>query len=214
MQVEWCEYFYGFLQANKIYMKLPIVAYGDPVLRRETIEIDEDYPALDELVENMFDTMYGAKGVGLAAPQIGLAIRLFIVDATPFSEDDEDEVGDPSLKEFKKVFINPIIIDELGEEWGYFEGCLSIPEISEEVFRRPTIRINYLDQDFNEIEETYTGMAARIIQHEYDHIEGKLFVDHLAPLKKVMLKGKLDAISKGKVPTRYRMRFPNLKKKR
>lgn len=197
-----------------IYMKLPIVAYGDPVLRRKTIEIDEEYPDLDDLIENMFDTMYGAKGVGLAAPQIGLAIRLFIVDASPFSEDDDDEEGDPTLKDFKKVFINPIMVEELGEEWGYFEGCLSIPEISEEVFRRPTIRINYLDEYFNEIEETYTGMAARIIQHEYDHIEGKLFVDHLAPLKKVMLKGKLEAIAKGKVSTNYRMSFPKLKKKR
>lgn len=199
---------------NYLNMKLPIIAYGDPVLRKVTEEIDEDYKGLSELVDNMFDTMYGARGVGLAAPQIGLSIRLFVVDATPFAEDDEDGPGDPALKDFKKVFINPIMVEKKGEEEGFYEGCLSIPEISEEVFRPSTIVINYLDSNFEEIEEEYSGMAARIIQHEYDHLEGCLFVDKLGPLKKAMLKSKLEAISKGKISTRYRMKFPNISRKK
>lgn len=195
-------------------MKLPIVAYGDPVLRKKAEEIDEDYPKLGELIDNMFDTMYGARGVGLAAPQIGLPIRLFVVDASPFAEDDEDEPGDPSLKDFKKVFINPIIVEETGEKWGFSEGCLSIPDITEEVMRPENLVINYLDENFEEHEIELSGLAARIVQHEYDHIEGKLFVDKLSPLKKTMLKSKLDAISKGQVRVSYKMKFPNQKKGR
>jgi len=195
-------------------MKLPIVAYGDPVLRKKAEEIDEDYPKLGELIDNMFDTMYGARGVGLAAPQIGLPIRLFVVDASPFAEDDEDEPGDPSLKDFKKVFINPIIVEETGEKWGFSEGCLSIPDITEEVMRPENLVINYLDENFEEHEMELSGLAARIVQHEYDHIEGKLFVDKLSPLKKTMLKSKLDAISKGQVRVSYKMKFPNQKKGR
>src|SRR5690606_33463749 len=175
-------------------MKLPIVAYGDPVLRKKAEEIDEDYPKLGELIDNMFDTMYGARGVGLAAPQIGLPIRLFVIDASPFAEDDEDEPGDHALKDFKKVLINPIIIEEKGEKWGFNEGCLSIPDINEEVMRPSHVVINYLDENFEEHEVELTGLAARVVQHEYDHIEGKLFVDKLSPLKKAMLKGKLDTI--------------------
>lgn len=195
-------------------MKLPIVAYGDPVLRKKTVEIDEDYPNLKELIDNMFETMYSARGVGLAAPQVGLPIRLFVIDASPFAEDDEDEVGDPSLKDFKKVLINPIIVEETGDKWGFNEGCLSIPDITEEVQRSSDIVINYLDEDFEEHEVALSGLAARIVQHEYDHIEGKLFIDKLGPVKKAMLKSKLDAISKGNVKVSYKMKFPFVKKGR
>lgn len=195
-------------------MKLPIVAYGDPILRKKAEEIDEDYPNLKALIADMFDTMKSARGVGLAAPQVGVAIRLFVIDASPFAEDDEDEPGDPSLADFKKVFINPIIVEESGEKWAFNEGCLSIPDITEEVLRKPNIVINYLDEDFEEQEVALSGLAARIIQHEYDHIEGKLFIDKLGPLKKAMIKGKLDAISKGMVRVAYKMKFPFEKKKR
>ncbi|SFS71661.1 peptide deformylase [Sphingobacterium wenxiniae] len=195
-------------------MKLPIVAYGDPVLRKKAEEIDEDYPNLKQLIDDMFETMYAARGVGLAAPQVGLPIRLFVIDASPFAEDDEDGEGDPSLKDFKKVLINPIIIEEKGEKWGFSEGCLSIPDINEEVMRPSTVVINYLDEDFEEQEVELTGLAARIVQHEYDHIEGKLFVDKLGPIKKAMIKGRLDAISKGMIRVGYKMRFPNLKNKK
>lgn len=189
-------------------MKLPIVAYGDPVLKRKAKEIEEDYPDLDRLIESMFETMYAARGVGLAAPQVGLSIRLFVVDATPFAEDEE------GLENFKKVFINPIILEERGEKWAFNEGCLSIPEIREDITRQETIRINYLDEHWEEHEEEYSGLAARVIQHEYDHIEGKLFTDKLSPLRKAMLQGRLDAISKGQVQVDYKMRFPALKKRR
>ncbi|MGJ1316923.1 peptide deformylase [Sphingobacterium spiritivorum] len=192
-------------------MKLPIVAYGDPVLRKKTQEIDEDYPEIKELIANMYDTMYAAHGVGLAAPQIGLPIRVFVIDASPFAEDDDE---DKSLKDFKKVFINPIIVEETGEKWGFNEGCLSIPDINEEVFRPANVIINYLDENFEEHEIELSGLAARIVQHEYDHLEGKLFTDKLGPLKKAMLKGKLDAISKGLIRVGYKMKFPFEKKKR
>lgn len=194
-------------------MKLPIVAYGDPVLRKKAEEIDEDYPNLKEIIANMFETMYAAHGVGLAAPQIGLSIRLFVVDASPFAEDEEGEV-DPILKDFKKVFINPIIVEETGEKWAFGEGCLSIPDINEDVMRPERVLINYLDENFEEHEIELTGLAARVIQHEYDHIEGKLFIDRIGPLKKTMLKNRLDNISKGMIRVGYKMRFPNLKKKR
>jgi len=195
-------------------MKLPIVAYGDPVLRKTAEEIDQDYPNLKELIDNMFETMYGAHGVGLAAPQIGLPIRLFVVDGSPFAEDDEDGPGDKSLKDFKKVFINPIIVEESGEKWAFSEGCLSIPDIQEEVMRHSNLVINYLDENFEEHEIELSGLAARIVQHEYDHIEGKLFTDKLPVLKKAMLKSKLEAISKGLVRVAYKMKFPFQKKGR
>ncbi len=196
-------------------MILPIVAYGDPVLKKKGKDINKDYPKLEELLENMFETMYAAHGVGLAAPQIGLPIRLFLVDTEPFSEDDglpKDEAN--QLKDFKKVFINAKILEETGEEWAFTEGCLSIPDIREDVFRNETIKINYFDENFVEHTEVYSGLVARVIQHEYDHIEGVLFTDKLSTLKKRLIKGKLTNISKGKVNADYRMRFPLAKKGR
>jgi peptide deformylase len=191
-------------------MILPIVAYGDPVLRKKSEEINKEYPNLQELIANMKETMYNASGVGLAAPQIGKAIRLFIIDASPFADDDdltkeENEV----LKNFNRVFINPKIIKEEGDEWSFNEGCLSIPEIREDVWRQPTITIEYQDEQFEKHTEILSGLAARIFQHEYDHIEGVLFTDRISSLKKRLLKKKLENISKGKIKADYRMRFPN-----
>jgi len=196
-------------------MILPIVAFGDPVLRKETKEITADYPQFEAVLANMFETMYGAHGIGLAAPQVGLPIRLFIVDATPF-EDDEDltEEERAFLSTFKRVFINARIIEETGEEWAFNEGCLSIPDVREDVFRNEQITIAYQDENFQAQSLTVGGIAARIIQHEYDHIEGILFTDKLSPLKKRLIKGKLNNISKGKVKVDYRMRFPQAKKRR
>lgn len=196
-------------------MILPIVAYGDPVLRKKGKEIQEDYPDLKQLIENMWDTMYNAYGVGLAAPQIGLPIRMFIIDPAPFADDEElDETEKESLNGLKKVFINPEILTEEGEEWSFNEGCLSIPDVREDVFRKPTITIRYQDEDFNTHTETYSGLGARVIQHEYDHIEGILFTDKLSSLKKRLIKSRLSNISKGKVEAEYRMKFPLMKKGR
>lgn len=196
-------------------MILPIVAYGDPVLRKVCDELPEDYPKLDELIENMYETMYNAKGVGLAAPQIGLAIRLFLVDTSPFADDEDLSAEERNtLKDFKRTFINAYIEEEKGKEWAFNEGCLSIPEVREDIKRKDTITITYDDEDFKERTETFDGLLARVIQHEYDHIEGILFTDKLSPLKKRMLKGRLNGISKGKIDVDYRMRFPNLKKAR
>ena len=184
-------------------MKFPIIAYGDPVLRKKATQIEPaEYPHIKQLVADMFETMYGARGVGLAAPQVGMSMRLFVVDATPFDDDE------PELKDFKKVFINACILEETGAEWAFNEGCLSIPDIREDVTRKSTVKLSYYDEDWKHHEETFTGMAARIIQHEYDHIEGKLFIDYLKPLKKKMLQGKLADISKGKVRADYKMIFP------
>jgi peptide deformylase len=196
---------------NKI---LPIEAYGSIVLRKEGIDIDKNYPGLEQLIANMFETMYSANGVGLAAPQIGKAIRLFIIDASPFAEPDDDGKVDEKakgLEDFKKVFINAEIIEEDGKLWAFEEGCLSIPEIREDVFREPRIRMTYYDENWNLCDEVFEGFAARIIQHEYDHIDGILFTDHLKPLKKRLLKRKLNDISKGNIDVKYRMRFPNKK---
>lgn len=196
-------------------MILPIVAYGDPVLRKKCKEIPEDYPKLKELIENMWETMYNAYGVGLAAPQVGVPIRLFIIDPSPFAEDQElEEQEREQLNNLKKVFINPKIVDQEGDEWAFNEGCLSIPEIREDVFRKPVITIEYQDEDFNTHRDTYSGLAARVIQHEYDHIEGILFTDKLSSLKKRLIKGKLANISKGKIKIDYKMRFPEMKKGR
>ena len=196
-------------------MILPIVAYGDPVLRKKAVEIPEDYPNLKELVENMFETMYNASGVGIAAPQIGKAIRLFVVDATPFADDEDlSKEEQERLKTFKKAFINPQILEATGDEWALSEGCLSIPGINEDVFRCSNIKIKYQDEDFNEHVEEFDGLLARVIQHEYDHIEGILFTDKLSSLKKRIIKSKLAGISKGKVNADYRMRFPAVKKGR
>ena len=193
-------------------MILPIVAYGDPVLRKKAAPIVKDFPELDKLVANMFDTMYGASGVGLAAPQIGKAIRLFVVDATPFADDEDlSEEEQTRLKTFKKAFINPEILEETGDEWAFNEGCLSIPGVNEDVFRCPNIKIKYQDLEFNEHIEEFDGLLARVIQHEYDHIEGILFTDKLSSLKKRIIKSKLAGISKGKTNADYRMRFPDKK---
>src|ERR1700750_1139311 len=180
-------------------MKFPIIAYGDPVLRKKATAIEPDeYPHIKELVANMFETMYGAHGVGLAAPQVGMSMRLFVVDANAFADDDAD------LKDFKKAFINAQILEETGEEWAFNEGCLSIPEIREDVYRKSTIKLSYYDENWKHHEETFSGMAARVIQHEYDHIEGKLFTDKLNPLRKRLLEKRLGDISKGNVDVDYR----------
>jgi peptide deformylase len=189
-------------------MILPIVAYGDPVLRKVARPIGKNEINVAEFVANLYDTMYEASGVGLAAPQVGQSIRIFVVDGTPLNEDEEEEDKDPTLEGFKKVFINPQIIDDDGDEWAFEEGCLSIPGIRADVYRPEQITIRYRDMDWNEVTETYEGMAARIIQHEYDHLEGKLFTDHLSLLKRQMLKKKLADITKGAVQTEYRMKFP------
>jgi len=196
-------------------MILPIIAYGDPVLRKTGKEITKDYPNLDVLLGNMFETMYEARGIGLAAPQVGVPIRVFIVDATPFEEDEElTEKERAFLSTFKEVFINAKIITETGDEWAFSEGCLSIPDIREDVFRNDTIKIEYLDENFKKHTKEFGGIVARIIQHEYDHIEGVLFTDKLSTLKKRLIKSKLSNISKGKIKVDYRMRFPDIKKKR
>jgi len=194
---------------------LPIVAYGSPVLKKVCEDIDADHEGLQELIDNMFETMYEASGVGLAAPQIGKSIRLFIVDASPFAEDEGlSEEDRTQLTDFKKVFINAEIISEEGEPWGFEEGCLSIPDIREEVMREPEVTLRYSDRDFKEYEETFTGLAARVIQHEYDHIDGVLFTDHLTAFKRRLLKRRLEEISKGRINAKYKMKFPNSKKKR
>ena len=190
-------------------MILPIVAYGTPVLRAETEEIDKDYPNLDGLIADMFETMYASKGVGLAAPQIGKSIRLFIVDASGFNEDNEH----PELEGFKRVYINPIIVEETGKSWKFEEGCLSIPGIREDVSRLPKVTIEYYNENFELIEETIDGIAARVVQHEYDHIEATLFTDRINPLRKKLIKGKLNDIAKGNVKVNYRMKFPLIKAK-
>ena len=196
-------------------MILPIVAYGDPVLKRKAEDISKDYPQFDTLLGNMFETMYNAFGVGLAAPQIGLSIRLFIIDTTPFSEDEDlTQEEQNALKGFKRVFVNAKILKEEGDEWAFNEGCLSIPDVREDVFRQPKITIEYVDENFKLQTEIFEGLIARVIQHEYDHIEGILFTDKLSSLKKRLIKGKLANISKGKIIVDYRMRFPELKKKR
>ncbi|WP_026897456.1 peptide deformylase [Daejeonella oryzae] len=186
-------------------MKLPIIAYGDPVLRKKALDIPQDYADLEALIANMFDTMYNAHGVGIAAPQIGISLRLFVIDAAPFAEDDI------VLKNFRKIFINAQILEETGDKWSFNEGCLSIPDIREDVSRSENLTISYYDENWVHHEESYSGLSARIIQHEYDHIEGKLFTDKLSPLRKAMLKNRLDSISKGYVKVDYKMKFPALK---
>ncbi|WP_321371436.1 peptide deformylase [uncultured Draconibacterium sp.] len=183
-------------------MKYPVTVYGDPLLRKKAKTIEKDHPKLDEIIENMWETMYYSDGVGLAAPQVGLSLRLFVIDASSGADEE------PELEGFKKVFINPEIIETNGDEWTMNEGCLSLPEIREDVDRPDEVTIKYLDENFEEHLETYKGFAGRVIQHEYDHLEGVLFVDHLSPLRKRLLKGKLLAISKGKVRPHYRIKIP------
>ncbi|HPE55367.1 MAG TPA: peptide deformylase [Bacteroidales bacterium] len=189
-------------------MILPITAYGHPILRKVAVDIDKDYPGLDHLIEDMFETMYASSGVGLAAPQINRSIRLIVIDASPF----EDEY--PETKDFKRVFINAKMMDENGEEWPFNEGCLSIPDIREEVQRKPKIRITYYDENWEFHDEVYDSVMARILQHEYDHLEGVLFVDKINSIRKMLLKRKLQDISKGNINVEYKMIFPNKKKGR
>ena len=196
-------------------MILPIVAYGDAVLRKKAEDISKDYPKLDELLANMYETMYGAYGVGLAAPQIGLPIRLFLVDTEPFSEDkDFTKEEQEQLKNFKRTFINAKILEETGDEWAFNEGCLSIPDVREDVFRKPKIKIEYQDENFNTHTEEFDGLIARVIQHEYDHIEGILFTEYLSPLRKRIIQRRLNDIMNGKISPEYRMRFYKAKKGR
>lgn len=196
-------------------MILPVIAYGDPVLRKQAEPITSEYPKLSELIANMWDTMYHASGVGLAAPQIGLPIRMFVIDASPFGEDEDlPEAERNQLKNFKRVFINATIESETGKSWVFNEGCLSIPDIREDVTRMDTVTLRYLDENFKEHTEVYDGLLARIIQHEYDHIEGVLFTDKLSSLKKRLLKGRLADISKGKIKVDYKMRFPEVRGRR
>lgn len=187
-------------------MVLPITAYGHPVLRKVATEVDEDYPNLQQLIDDMFETMYATSGVGLAAPQVNLPIRLMVMDATAYAEED------PQAKDFKKVLINPEIIEEDGEEWVFNEGCLSVPEIREDVSRKPNIRITYYDEKWKFHDEQYDSVMGRIIQHEYDHLEGILFVDRVSSIRKMLLKKRLLDISKGNIDVKYKMIFP-LKKK-
>jgi len=185
-------------------MILPITAYGDPVLKTKAQPITADYPKLTQLIKDMFETMYNAKGVGLAAPQVGYSIRLFIVDGAPFDENEE-------VKNFKQVFINPQMIKEEGEKWKFNEGCLSIPGIREDVLRKPEIELEYEDENFQKHRKVFTGTVARIIQHEYDHIEGVLFTDRISAMRRRLLKNSLLNVSKGEVEVDYKMRFPLMK---
>lgn len=187
-------------------MILPVVSYGNPVLKQKAVEIAMDYPNLEKLISDMYETMYAAGGVGLAAPQVNLSIRMFIVDATPFAEEDSKADG------FRKVFINPVIVERTGEETMFEEGCLSFPGIHEEIFRPSVIRIKYIDENFQPKEETYDKILARIIQHEYDHVEGILMVDHMSNLKKIIIKRRLKELTMGQVTVKYKMMFPSLKK--
>ncbi len=202
-------------------MVLPIVVYGDPVLRKVAQDIDAKYEGLSQFIKDMFETMYKANGLGLAAPQVGKSIRLFVIDATPFAEKDEDdEEGDEKftaeqleeLRNFKKVFINARMIEEVGEEWKFNEGCLSIPKINEDVSRHSKITVEYYDEHFKKHTETYDSVIARVIQHEYDHIEGKLFTDRISPFKRKMISGKLNDIANGKVHPNYKIKVYKPKK--
>ena len=190
-------------------MILPIVAYGAPILRKVAAEITPDYPQLDKLLEDMWETMYASSGVGLAAPQINKNIRLFVMDSAQiFTNQEDDEKGRyPDEPGTKKVFINAYIKEMNGEEWPYNEGCLSIPKIREDILRPQSVTIAYVDENFQPHTDTFVGITARIIQHEYDHIEGKLFIDYLKPLRKKMLQGKLNDITKGKIKVDYKMAF-------
>ncbi|MEZ7513882.1 peptide deformylase [Flavobacterium frigidarium] len=189
-------------------MILPIVGYGDPVLRKVGEEVSKDYPNLTETIANMYETMYNASGVGLAAPQVGKALRLFVIDTTPFSDDEDLEAEELNqLKGFKKTFINAKMILEDGEEWCFNEGCLSIPDVREDVYRNERITIEYCEEDFVVKTEVFDGLIARVIQHEYDHIEGILFTDKISSLKKRLIQKKLKNITEGKTFQDYRMKF-------
>lgn len=187
-------------------MILPVVAIGHPNLRKKSIDISSEYPGLQQLISDMWETMYFSSGVGLAAPQINKQIRLFVIDATPYENEK------PETKDFKKVFINPRIVEEKGDEWAFSEGCLSIPDVHEDVLRKSDVHLSYLDENFIPQDEWFTGILARIIQHEYDHLEGILFVDKIHPLRKIMVKRKLQEIAKGITEAKYKMIFPPKKR--
>ncbi len=186
-------------------MKYPITIYGDPLLRKTAKSVEKDHEGLEDIIENMWETMYHSDGAGLAAPQVGMSLRLFVADASAAADED------PGLKDFKKVFINPEIIEIFGDEWIMNEGCLSLPEIREDIKRPDKVRIRYLDENFESHEEVFDGYPGRIIQHEYDHLEGVLFIDHVSPLKKRLLKSKLRNIALGKVVPHYQIRIPQKK---
>ncbi|MFN4006451.1 MAG: peptide deformylase [Chitinophagaceae bacterium] len=189
-------------------MILPIVAYGSPVLRKVAENIDANYPDLEKLIANMWETMYASNGVGLAAPQVNKSIRLFVMDSAQIFENletDDEEHGYPDKPGIKQVFINPKIVSLTGKEWSYNEGCLSIPKIREDVTRLDTVTLTYLNEKFEPQESTFSGITARVILHEYDHLEGKLFIDYMKPLKKKLIQGKLNDISKGKIRVDYKM---------
>ena len=185
-------------------MVLPVYVYGMSVLRRVAPEIPEDFEGLDQLLEDMFETMRASDGIGLAAPQVGKSLRLFVVDTSPISEDK----GEPELKDFKRVFINPYIFKEWGDLWSFEEGCLSLPNIREEVSRPSKVRIEYYDEKWNLIEEEFDGIRARVVQHEYDHLDGKLFVDRINPIRRKLLSARLNAISRGRVDNDYKIIYP------
>jgi peptide deformylase len=191
-------------------MILPIVAYGTPILRTACKDINPDYPGLSKLIEDMWETMYSSNGVGLAAPQINRDIRLFLVDSSQIfaNQDEEDKGKYPDEPGIKQVFLNAHIRELDGEEWAYNEGCLSIPKIREDVFRNEVVTLDWVDENFTPHTAIFNGITARIILHEYDHIEGKLFIDYLKPLKRKLLKGKLDDITRGKIKVDYKMVFP------
>lgn len=191
-------------------MILPIVAYGHPVLRKVAEDIQADYPGLEKLIADMWETMYASNGVGLAAPQINRSIRLFVIDsAQMFSNMDEEEKAEyPDAPGIRQVFINAHLEELDGDEWAYNEGCLSIPRIREDIRRQESVTLRYCDENFVEKVESFEGLTARVILHEYDHIDGKLFIDHISPLKRKLLKGKLNDISKGKISVDYKMMFP------
>lgn len=189
-------------------MILPVVAYGHPVLKKKAVEISSDYPDLQQFLADLWETMYVSDGVGLAAPQVNRSVRIFVIDASPF----EDK--HPEVKDFKQAFINPVIYEEEGEEWSFNEGCLSFPGLREDILRKPVIRIRFADEQFKTHDRQFDGILARVIQHEYDHIEGITMVDRISPLKKILLKGRLADISKGDIEVHYKMLFPALKKGR
>lgn len=193
-------------------MILPVLAYGHPVLREVAKDITPDYPGLSKLIEDMWETMYASNGVGLAAPQIARSIRLFLVDSaqifTNMDEEEKAETRYPDAPGIKQVFINAHIVEEAGEDWAYNEGCLSIPKIREDVYRAEEVTLRYMDENFETHTKTFDGITGRVILHEYDHIDGKLFIDHLSPLKRKLLGRKLNDISKGAIKVDYKMMFP------
>ena len=189
-------------------MILPVLAYGNPVLKKKAQKIDPDYPELKQFISDLWETMYQADGVGLAAPQVNCSIRIFAIDASAFVKDH------PEVEGFKKLFINAEIYKEEGEEWIFNEGCLSFPGMREDVSRKPVIWIRWVDEDFQPYDEKFEGILGRVIQHEYDHIEGILMVDRINSLKRVLLNRRLNDISKGDVDVSYKMLFPHIKKRK